>query len=271
MEMEKLKKKRIIQIGNFLVPILCFILLGIFSLGQGNYEDVFTNEAYPKILNAAPITFAIWGLIFFFLALYVFYQGRDLFRTEKLEIPCVFDVSLFFILSTIAVSFWYFFWVEGMILVSVAMMFFYLICNLIVYLRLDINRKKRPLKEHFFVITGWSLYAGWVSIATIVNATTGFVAIDFSTPIINEVGWTIIILLMTLLIFLGVIITRDDIIFGAVGWWAILGIIIERFDPSTVFYIEIVITAFLGLFILSGVLIYKLIKRDWFRKAFVKN
>ena len=99
-------------------------------------------------------------------------------------------------------------------------------------LALKINKKERSLKEHAYITVGWSMYAGWITAATFVNVTTAVVSSGFDPAPLGEANWTIIVLLIALVIYLMVLITRNDFIFASVGLWAVIGIIIERTSPA---------------------------------------
>lgn len=227
MKMDKDKKKTILQIGNLVTPILCGVVIAIGSVGT-NWQSVFGADPYDKLLDPAGFTFAIWGPIFFFIGLFYVYQARDLFRSEKLDMPYVHQVSVFFMASTVATTAWYLLWANGFIWPSVLTMAIYLVSLLAGYLRLEINKVDRSVKEHLYITAGWSLYTGWITAALIVNTTTGFAAAGFDAPILGEVGWTILILGVALIIYVLVLVNRNDYTFAGVGAWATFGVFVER-------------------------------------------
>jgi benzodiazapine receptor len=226
LEMEQ--RKRLLQIGNLVTPILCFVVIGFSGL---DFSTVFSGSAYPNLINPAAWTFAIWGPIFIFQGLFYVYQARDLFRPKKIDMPYVHEVSVFFMLSWISTSVWYLLWGSGYVLPSVVAMYAYLLTSLGAYLRLGINLRERSFKEHVFVTVAWSMLAGWVTVATIVNSTTGFVALGFNPAPLGEAGWTMVVLAVALVIYLLVLIRRNDYVFTGVGLWALLGVLGERLDP----------------------------------------
>lgn len=222
------QQKKALQVGNLLTPIICFVIIGFSGL---DFSSVFSDSAYPNLINPAAWTFAIWGPIFIFQGLFYFYQARDLFRGEKIDMPYVYEVSVFFMLSWISTTAWYYLWGSGLVLPSVAAMYAYLLTSLAAYLRLGINLRERSIREHVFVTVAWSMLVGWVTVATIVNTTTGLVALGFNPAPIGESGWTAIVLAVALIIYLLVLVRRNDYVFTGVGLWAIIGVLGERLDP----------------------------------------
>lgn len=249
--MDEASKKVVLQIGNILTPILCAVAITISGLDFNS--TVISDTGYPKILSPAAFTFAIWGPIFIFQFMFYFYQARDLFRPKenKIEMPYVHEVSIFFILSWISTTAWYVLWGLGLVWPAVAAMFAYLLSSLGAYLRLGINLRARSLKEHLFVTVAWSLLAGWVTVAAIVNTSTGFVYSGFDTGPIGEIGWTSIVLLMTLGIYLLVLVTRNDFVFAGVGLWAIIGVVADLLNPFNTPQPVVFVVALLGAGILS--------------------
>ena len=251
--MDDFRAKKLLQIGNIITPLICGIITAVSSLGiEGGYQAIFTGDSYESLIGPAPITFAIWGPIFFFLALFVIYQARDLLKkeSEQISMPYVHEVSVFFMLSTIMAAGWYLLWSQRWIWPSVLAMILYLFFILAAYLRLNINKISRPLKEHLIIGVSWSMYAGWVTVATIVSITTGLISIGFDTPIINERIWAVLVLLIALVIYLLVLVTRNDYIFPLVGAWALIGIVIERLDPNNPLCSEVALVATIGAIVL---------------------
>jgi hypothetical protein len=257
-KMDKSRKKLLLQFGNLITPILCFLIIGFSNL---DFSTVFNGSAYPNLINPAPITFAIWGPIFFFLFLFYFYQARDLLKSpeSKIEMPYVHEVSLFFMLSWISTTIWYILWANGYVWPAIAAMYAYLLTSLGAYLRLGINKRERSIREHAFVTVGWSLLSGWVTVATIVNTTTGFVSLGFNPAPIGEAGWSIIILGVVLVIYLLVLFTRNDYVFAGVGLWATIGVLIERINPINAPQTEIVLVSSIGVILLTLVIVIRLV------------
>jgi hypothetical protein len=155
---------------------------------------------------------------------------------------------------------WYITWSNRIYWLATISMIIYLIALIIGYLRLEINRKERPRKEKIAIVIPWSLYMGWVTAATIVSITSFLVRIGFNEPpIFTESVWAVLILILTGIIYLLVLITRDDYVFAGVGIWTLFGILIERLTP-TLLVLEVVITAIVGIIILVGGIIYNFTK-----------
>lgn len=258
-------KKSILQLANIVTPLLCFVLIGVISLFTSAGLETFESGGESSLIDPAGFAFAIWGPIFFFLFLFLLYQSKDLLKRSEDKESMLFinQISVFFILSTIMSTSWYIFWSFRVIWISTLCMILYLIFIIAAYMRLNINRIKRSRDEYISLVIPWSMYAGWVTAATIVSITTFFESINFNIPpfLFSDVGWTVIVLIVVIFIYSMVLITRNDFIYAAVGIWVFIGIIFERLTASILF-LEIIIVCIIGIIILILLGILKLIKKD---------
>ncbi len=252
------------MIANILCPIICFSILAVLSIGQGDYNQIFRSTENRSLIAPAAFTFAIWGPIFLLLAVFLLHQLQALLKGSKLqsEMNFVNQVSIYFVLSTIMTTLWYIAWLNRIIWLATIFMILYLISLVIGYLRLNINLVNRPKIEKWAVVAPWSMYTGWVTSATIVSVTTFLVSIGFNNPqsIISDVYWAVIVLLVALSIYSATVITRKDIIFGAVGIWTLIGILAEQYATTNMIN-EVAATSILGIIILSSVIIYQAFKK----------
>ena len=104
-----------------------------------------------------------------------------------------------------------------------------LVCLALITIR--INKETLTAKEKFFIRLPFSVYFGWITVATIANVTTLLVD-KLGSPVnllgISEVVWTVIILLVGLLIGVITILKNRDVPYGLVIVWAYIGILIKH-------------------------------------------
>lgn len=256
-------KTRLLIIANILSPIICFGILSFLSIGRGDYNQIFNPTENESLINPASFTFAIWGPIFLLLSIFLIYQAQGLFKSVKMqpEMKFVNEVSIYFVISTIMTSLWYITWLNKIVWLATIFMILYLISLVIGYLRLKINLVSRSKIEKIAVVAPWSMYTAWVTAATIVSITTFLMSIGFNNPqfILTNTYWAVLVLLVALLIYAAVVITRNDLIFGGVGIWTLIGILFEQFAVSNAIT-EVVITTVIGITVLSIILVYQTIK-----------
>lgn len=189
------------------------------------------SDSYQNLFAPAGMTFAIWGVIYVLLAFYVLYQFGLHQHNQKISLDLVFKtIGPAFILSSLANAAWIFAWHYDMIGLSMGLMIVLLLCLITIIGML----KKIELKtrEKWFVKVPFSVYFGWITIATIANATTLLVSLGFDGFGIDEYYWTIFILVVGLIIGAVSTYLNKDIAYGAVIIWAYAGIWIKHTSVS---------------------------------------
>lgn len=243
--------KSIIQILNLLavfVTILVNFLANALPL-NGKYTGEL-SDAYPNLFVPSGLTFAIWGVIYLLLILFGIYQARDLFKKDKIAMPFLDRISYYFILASIANILWIFAWHYEQVLLSVVFMIVLLVSLLIIFLRLEIGKAILPRSERFFIQIPFSVYLGWITVATIANITALLVSFNWDGFGISEVIWTILVIVVALVITILMLITRKDVAYSLVILWALLGIYIKRTDPQYGVQNDIALTAIVSIAII---------------------
>ncbi len=273
--MEFLKNKKFLQISNlvtYFLTILVNFLANILPLGGRTTGGV--SDSYPDLFAPAGITFSIWSVIYVLLGIFVFYQARDLFKDQEDDIPYIETISFYYILSNIFNIIWLFSWHYNIIPLSFLLMIGILLTLIKIYLNLNIGLEDISTKDKILVHLPFSVYFGWISIATIANTTVLLVATGWDGFGISEPIWTIIVLIIALILTLLMQYIRKDIAYSIVVIWASIGIIIKRLAPITLqvlflnlgvilepIYYEIVITAGIAILVISIGIILITIKK----------
>jgi hypothetical protein len=254
--------KRILQISNFLAVVLTIVvnsLANILPINGKNTGQLSDN--IPNLFVPSGITFAIWGLIYLLLILFAIYQARDFFKKEKIEMPYLTKITPFFILASAANILWIFLWHYEQVALSLIAMLILLISLIAIYIKLKVGQQQIPLKEKIFIHVPFSVYLGWITVATIANITAWLVTISWDGFGISDVTWTIIVLCVATLLTLIILYKRRDIAYSLVIIWALLGIVIKRMQDQT----EIATTATIAIVIIIiaiiGTFIFKYFKK----------
>ncbi len=181
------------------------------------------SDTYPNLFTPAGITFSIWGLIYLLLAGYTLYQFKK--NDQKTE-DLVNRLNPLFIATSFANTFWIFAWHYDYIGISVVIM----LSLLFVLIRIaDILRvEKLESLSKFLISIPFSIYFGWITVATIANITVLLVSINWNGFGISDSVWTVIILLVGAVI--GILRMQKDrnIPYGLVFVWAYLGILLKH-------------------------------------------
>jgi hypothetical protein len=143
-------------------------------------------------------------------------------------------ISVYFILSCLANILWIFIWQYNYITWTLVPMVLLLLCLIEVYTRLGVGKKDVPKRERYGVHLLFSVYLGWITVATVANVAAYLVAINWNRFGVSEVTWFGVILTIATIIGILVIWTRKDLAYMLVLAWAFLGIIIKHLTSSTV-------------------------------------
>ncbi len=181
------------------------------------------SDAYPNLFTPAGLTFSIWGLIYLLLGGYVLYQFLK--SSQKKEELFNKINPLFIATSLINIS-WIFSWHYDYIGLSVIMMalLLFLLCKIA-----DILSKEHfKTLEKLFIQAPFSVYFGWITVATIANITVFLVSIGWKGFGIVDFVWTSIILFVGALIGILRMLKDSNIAYGLVLIWAYLGILLKH-------------------------------------------
>lgn len=189
--------------------------LPINNRGTGEISDAYSNLFAP-----AGITFSIWGLIYLLLAIYVIYQFKS--KNDSL----LKKINILFIITSIANILWIFAWHYDYIGLSLALMLVLLIG--LIKIADTLRSNELTAEEKKFIGIPFSVYFGWITVATIANVTVFLVSINWGGFGIAEFIWTSIILLIGATI--GILRMNKDksVAYGLVLVWAYLGILLKH-------------------------------------------
>jgi hypothetical protein len=250
-------KKRLLQAGNILatfITIAVNALAVLLPLNGKTTQEL--SDALPNFFVPAGITFSIWGIIYILWIVFAVYQARDMFKKEEIKMPFLSQITWLFLLSGFANSAWIFLWHYQHVGLSVLMMLLLLASLLAIYVRLKIGKSKVPLKEKLCVHVPFSVYLGWITVATIANITAYLVSIQWDGFGIDQLTWTIIVIAVGTLLTYLMLALRKDLAFSLVVLWAFFGIWMKRMtQPNTLTDVNVATTVSIAMILIfSGLL-----------------
>lgn len=223
--------KKILAITNFLSVILVLLINGLSQSQRWNNTTVGEiSNKFGNLFTPAPYAFSIWGLIFLMLIIYGIYQLYSAFSNTP-DSHYIEKTSWWFTLANIGNASWVVAFTYDQILLSVGIMIIILVSLLQVVVRTNMNKEKVSFKVHALVRTPISLYAGWITVATIANFSAYFASIDLMGSELTQIIWTIALITIAVLLNTLMVWTRNMHTYGAVAVWALLAIYI-RHDQS---------------------------------------
>jgi hypothetical protein len=199
--------------------------LPINGLTTGDISDNFDVFFVP-----AAYVFSIWGLIYLGLIAFTVYQALPGQRDN----PRLRRLGYLYALSGAANSAWIFLWHYQRFLLTLLAMLILLGSLIATYLRLGIGRTEVSAAERWTVRVPFSIYLGWVSVATVANATSLLDFLGWGGWGIAPDIWALIMLVVAAGIAGLVLWTRRDVAYGLVFVWAYVGIAVKHTETLTV-------------------------------------
>jgi tryptophan-rich sensory protein len=202
---------KIISVLTFLSMLAVNYLANSLPIGGNTTGDI--SGKYQTLFTPSGFTFSIWGLIYILVSVFVvmlFVNPSETLSQNETSILILFNVvNVFNIL-------WLFSWHNDKILLSTIVMLGLLV-SLLWILSL-------VTKTHVLAYATFSIYAGWISVATIANIAILITKYDISFFMNYERSWFYIILGVSFIIGLYMVVKERNYYYGAVFLWAYFGI-----------------------------------------------
>jgi len=194
-------------------------ILPLNGLNTGAISDNFKVYFVP-----AGYVFAIWGLIYLLLIIFAIYQALPAQKTN----PRLRRIGYLIVLSCVANIVWLFLWHYEVFPLTLLAMLVLLFCLIAIYIRLKTGVSRVSTGETWAVRLTFSIYLGWITVATAANITDVLDYIKWNGWGISPVVWTMIVLAAVVVIAAAMSFTRRDIAYQLVILWALAGIAIKQ-------------------------------------------
>jgi benzodiazapine receptor len=212
--------------------------LPLNGLNTGQISDRFQVYFVP-----AGYVFSIWGLIYLGIIAFGIYQ----LLPSQAANPRLRGVGYLFALSCLANVAWLFLWHYLLLTLTVVAMLALLLLLIAIYLRLGIGRGRFSAAETWLVNVPFSVYLGWITVATIANVTDLLSYLSWSGWGLAPEVWAIIVLTVATAIVAAVSLTRRDIGYALVIVWAYVGIAVKQSATPVVATTALVLAAVVGI------------------------
>jgi hypothetical protein len=159
----------------FIITVIVNSIAGSTTLIGGQNTATISNNN-PTLITPAGYVFSIWGIIYILLGAFVVYQTlpsrSNRGFTEK--------IGWLFVLSSILNIGWIFVWQFEYLIVSVVLIFLLLASLIAIYVRLGVGKSKVGLDDRLAVHLPFSVYLGWITVASIANVATALVSVNWN-------------------------------------------------------------------------------------------
>jgi hypothetical protein len=214
---------------SFIAMVVVNAMANILPINGVSTGEV--SDSYANLFAPAGLTFSIWGLIYLLLAIYTVYQF-GFFRKEQVEVrkPLLKSVNTLFIITSVLNIAWIFAWHYNLITLTLVLMVGLLVS--LIRIATILAREKLVGLDEFLVAVPFSVYFGWITVATIANITIWLVSVGWQGFGLPDQVWTVVILLVGASIGLWRMLKDKSIAYGLVFAWAYAGIFIKHYTVS---------------------------------------
>ncbi|WP_040287405.1 hypothetical protein [Sporosarcina koreensis] len=256
----KFSRLGIIVLVTYAIMILMNYLANALPLNGMTTGEV--SDSYSNLFAPAGYTFAIWGLIYVLLAFHVIYQLGFFRGGERSEVRQLTErIAIWFSVSSVANALWIAAWHYGFLGISVILMMVILV-SLIVITNMTGNAGL-SMKERFFIRLPFTVYFGWITVATIADITAFLVKSGWGGWGLSDAAWTVIVLLLGAVIGILTILKTWSAPYGFVLVWAYIGIYSKHIAPDgwNEQYPGIILTVSICILLFGLLSLWVLIKR----------
>jgi hypothetical protein len=201
------------------------------------------SDRFPVFFVPAGYVFSIWGLIYALLLVFTIYQALPSQRAN----PRLQRIGFLFALSCLWNSVWIFCWHYNLFPLSLVIMLALLATLIVIYRRLDIGREQVSRAEQWLLHVPFSVYLGWITVATIANATDVFYHLGWNGQPLDPAIWAIVMLIVATGLTLLILNQRRDIAYSLVIVWAFVGIFVKQNATPGVAYAAVLGALIVGI------------------------
>jgi benzodiazapine receptor len=208
--------------GGNLVAFAIVILLNVLSnaLPINGQTMPEISAKYPSLFTPAGFTFSIWGVIYLALLVFVIWQALPAQRNNGK----VAAVSKYFQLNCLMNAAWIVVWHYDLLALSFVVMLAILTTLILIYRALIASINAAPFLEHIVLYLPFSLYIGWITLATIANASVLQNGNGWDNVWLSAVQWTLLKLAVAGAIGATMILRNRDVPFALAIAWGAYGI-----------------------------------------------
>ncbi len=220
--------RQISVILSVLATLIVNTLANALPLNGQNTGQI--SDRFHVYFVPAGYVFSIWGLIYIGLIAYAIYQA---FPSQR-ENPRLRATGWWIALGGLANSAWIFLWHYNQFPLTLVAMLVLLATLIVTYLRLGIGRTTVTSGEKWAVHLPFSIYLGWITVATVANISDVLDFLKWDRFGIAPEIWMSIVLAAVLLIAVLMAFTRRDVAYAVVLLWALAGISVKQAEVPAV-------------------------------------
>jgi hypothetical protein len=216
---------RIPQLITNIVALVVALVVNALAttLPLGGRTTAEISDSFNILFVPAGYVFSIWGLIYLALIGFAVFQALPAQQSN----PAVRATGWWFAVSSLANALWIVFWHYGYYPLTLVVMLALLASLVVIYRRLAVLAKP-DTATRWLVRFPFSLYLGWISVATVANASAVFVDLGWNGRPLSPVAWTVTMIAVAAALALAMLYRHRDLTYSGVIIWAFVGIIVKQ-------------------------------------------
>jgi hypothetical protein len=227
-----MKPLRIANIAALLITLLInFLSQTASSFGIELFPRTIAELGESRAIFFLPAgyVFGIWGIIYTGLIVYAIFQARQ--DGDALDDA----IGPWFIISCVANALWLILFLADAVALSTVAMLVILASLLIIYQRLGIGRQAVERARLWAVHVPFSIYLGWISVATIANFAAALYEAGQVTAFLGLSAdlWAVVMMAVAFGLTGAMLWLRRDVAFAGVVIWSLVGIYARPFSTAT--------------------------------------
>ncbi len=248
-----------LQLVNVIAVIGTIVLNALANIIPfNNVTTGAVSDAFPNLFTPPGYVFAIWGAIYTLIFVFMLFQVRPNQREESY----LQEIGSLYLLGAIVnvgwlILFHYSYGNPSLFLLTPIPILLFLVILLWTYIRLGIGIKEVSIGQKLGVHLSISVYAGWISLASIANIASALNILVPGIPLEIQAIWTALIIVVALVLTLLMLFMRRDVAFGLVVIWASVGIAVKQAAYAIISWTAIAAV----LIIISVIILLPIIKK----------
>ena len=221
--------RQIVVVFSIVITLVVNGLANALPINGQNTGQI--SDRFHVYFVPAGYVFSIWALIYLGLIVFATFQALPSQRNN----PRLRATGWFISLGGLANSAWIFLWHYEQFLLTLIAMLVLLLTLMITYKGLGIGRVSALAMEKWSAQLPFSIYLGWVTVATVANVTDVLDYFKWGGFGLAPVIWMMIVLFVVFLITGLMIFTYRDLAYALVILWALVGLSIKNAGIPLVF------------------------------------
>ena len=248
--MSKDTLRQVVNLFSVILALTVNILASALPLNGQNTGEI--SDRFQVYFVPAGYVFAIWGVIYLGWIAFTIYQ----FLPAQKENPRLRRLGYLFALSGVFNAAWLFCWHYNLFGLSVLVMLILLALLIASYLKLDVERERVSTLERWCVDIPFSIYLGWITVATVANISDYLYLIEWNGFGLAPQVWAVIMLLVATSLGALMVAKRYDAAYVLVLVWSFIGIAVKQADVPL-----IVVTAWVLALVALGLAVFAIFQK----------